>query len=210
MTPERPSFAADPATAEYYEARAREYDEWYEGAGLFAARDRPGWTDELGELTQVVSRLPPARTLDVACGTAYLTRHLRGFVVGLDRSATMVSLARGRIPGGRALVSDALDPAVVPGSFDRVFTGHFYGHLPVPERRIFLRQARRLAGELVVVDSAARPGVEPEQWQERVLNDGSSHRVFKRYLGAEQLAEEIGGQVLMAGRWFVAARAGAH
>jgi len=58
-----------------------------------------------------------------------------------------------------------------------------------------------------VVDSAPRPGVPAELWQERVLNDGSRHRVFKRYLTAAQLAGEIGGQPLLDGRWFVAARA---
>jgi hypothetical protein len=58
----------------------------------------------------------------------------------------------------------------------------------------------------VVVDSALRPGVAPEEWQERVLNDGSRHRVFKRYLSGAQLAAEIGGEVLSEGRWFVAAR----
>ncbi len=26
----------------YYERRAPEYDDWYTGAGLFAARERPG------------------------------------------------------------------------------------------------------------------------------------------------------------------------
>jgi hypothetical protein len=56
------------------------------------------------------------------------------------------------------------------------------------------------------VDSAWRPGVEAERLEERVLNDGTRHRVFKRNLRADQLAEEIGGQVLLDGRWFVAAR----
>jgi hypothetical protein len=64
-----------------------------------------------------------------------------------------------------------------------------------------------VANELIVVDSAPRSGAETDQWQERVLNDGSRHRVYKRYLRADQLAEEIGGQVLLEGRWFVAARA---
>jgi hypothetical protein len=59
----------------------------------------------------------------------------------------------------------------------------------------------------VVVDSALRPGQPAEEFQERVLQDGSRHRVFKRYLGAEQLAAEIGGAVLLRGAWFVAARA---
>jgi demethylmenaquinone methyltransferase/2-methoxy-6-polyprenyl-1,4-benzoquinol methylase len=48
--------------------------------------------------------------------------------------------------------------------------------------------------------------VEPEQWQERTLNDGSRHLVYKRYLGGRQLADELGGEVLFDGTWFVAAR----
>ena len=70
-----------------------------------------------------------------------------------------------------------------------------------------MTEARWVAAELIMIDSALRPGVEAEQWQERVLNDGSRHRVYKRYLGAEELAGEIRGQVLLEGVWFIAARA---
>lgn len=207
MSQSGPAFARDRATADYYERRAPEYDEWYDGTGLFTDRDRPGWADEVARLSELVSGLAPARTLDVASGTGFLTRHLRGFVVALDRSPAMISLARARTAGGHVLVGDALHIGLATGAFDRVFTGHFYGHLPPTERSEFLVEAARLAGELVVVDSALRPGVEAEQWQQRVLNDGSSHRVFKRFLDPDQLAGEIGGETLMAGRWFVAARA---
>ena len=59
-----------------------------------------------------------------------------------------------------------------------------------------------------MVDSALRDGVQPEEWQERILNDGSGHRVFKRYFDPAALAEELGGgQVLHAGTWFVVVRA---
>ncbi len=201
-----PAFATDPATAAYYDQRAREYDEWYEGRGRFADRDRPGWDVEVRGLIDLVRSLPPARTVDVACGTGFLSRHLRGFALGVDRSLSMVSIARGRIGSGAVVVADALAVALSGRSFDRVFTGHFYGHLPPGERRRFLDQARRLAPEVVVVDSALRPGVEPEQWQERVLNDGSVHAVYKRYLTSGQLADEIGGEAVLDGRWFVAAR----
>lgn len=207
MRPTEPAFAADRATGDYYERRAPEYDEWYEGAGLFALRRRPGWRDEVERLVRLVSGLPAARTLDVACGTGYLTRHLQGVTVALDRSPSMVTRARARMSGGRALVGDALHIAAADGSFERVFTAHFYGHLPPEERARFLGEASRLAPELVVVDSALRPGVDAEQWQTRVLNDGSTHRVYKRYLSAGQLAAEIGGEVLFAGEWFVGARA---
>jgi demethylmenaquinone methyltransferase/2-methoxy-6-polyprenyl-1,4-benzoquinol methylase len=204
--PRPPAFARDPATARYYEARAAEYDEWYEGRGRFADRDRPGWTAEVDRLIAFVRALPPARTLDIACGTGFLTRHLRGRAVGLDRSAGMLAVTGRRI-GGPVVVADALALPFADGAFDRVLTGHFYGHLPPAERAPFLAEARRVAAELIVVDSALRDGVAAEQWQERVLNDGSRHQIFKRYLEPGQLAAEIGGEVALDGRWFVAARA---
>jgi hypothetical protein len=90
------------------------------------------------------------------------------------------------------------------GSFDSVFTGHFYGHLHPEQRARFLTEARRVAPELLVLDAALRDDVEPEQVQERVLNDGSTHRVFKRFFTATQLVAELGGgQARFTGRWFL-------
>lgn len=71
---------------EYYDKRAPEYDDWYLGRGLFEPRDRAGWDAELEQFFAVIGGLEPGRTLDVACGTGFLTRHLRGDVVGLDQS----------------------------------------------------------------------------------------------------------------------------
>ena len=206
MSSPQPAFATDPATAAYYELLSADLDEWYTSEGRFAGSDRPGWQSEVEQLVALVARLPPARTLDIACGTGFLTRHLPGFVVGLDRSPSMVAITQSRLPDGLAFVGDALHPGVADKSFGRVFTGHFYGHLPVEEREQFLAQARRIAGELVVVDAALWPGVQSEQWEDRVLNDGSHFRVYKRYLSGKQLAGEIGGDMLLDGKWFVAAR----
>ena len=55
----------------YYERRAAEYDEWYTGEGLFAARVRPGWDEDVRALLHMVAALPPVRTVDVACGTGF-------------------------------------------------------------------------------------------------------------------------------------------
>lgn len=194
---------------EYYDARAAEYDEWYTGAGLFAARDRPGWHEAVRALEQAVASLPAARTLDVACGTGFLTRHLTGPVTGLDQSERMVEIARERVPEGSFVTGDAMTLPFADGSFDRVFTGHFYGHLEDGARQAFVAQAHRLAPELVVVDSAVRPDHEREEWQTRVLNDGSRHQVYKRYFDADELAAELGGgSVLHSGDWFVMVAAG--
>jgi ubiquinone/menaquinone biosynthesis C-methylase UbiE len=193
------------AMKQYYDTRAHEYDEWYLGLGKFAERDRPGWEEDLLALEDTVAALAPATTLDVACGTGFLTRHLRGEITALDQSRRMLELAGERLPAATLVAGDALALPFGDGAFDRVFTGHFYGHLLPPERATFLAQARRVASELVVVDAALRDDHAPEEWQTRVLNDGTRHRVYKRFFDARALADELGGgTVLHAGRWFVA------
>jgi ubiquinone/menaquinone biosynthesis C-methylase UbiE len=189
----------------YYERRAAEYDDWWLGTGRFAGRQRPVWREETEALTRTLEALPPARTLDVACGTGFLTQHLAGEITGLDQSASMLELARAKVPEGRFVQGDALELPFADDSFERVLTSFFYGHLEEDDRDAFLREARRVAAELVVVDSALHDGVEPVEWQERILNDGSRWQVYKRYFEPDSLAEELGGgRTLFAGRWFVA------
>jgi ubiquinone/menaquinone biosynthesis C-methylase UbiE len=190
----------------YYDARAREYDDWVYGTGLFAGQHRPGWDEERKRLQTALEALPPARTLDVACGTGWLTQHLRGEIVGLDASESMLEIARERVPEGEFVVGEALDLPFADGSFERLVTGHFYGHLEEPERLGFLAEARRVAEELVVVDSTPRDDVPPQGWQERVLSDGSRWDVFKRYFTGDELAAELGGEVYFDGKWFVVIR----
>lgn len=204
---------------EYYDRRAAEYDDWYTGTGLFAARRRPGWEQELEALVRLLAALPPTRVLDVACGTGFLTRHLRGEVLGLDPSKAMLRRAREQAPAARLVRGDALALPFPDACFGRVFTGHFYGHLLPDERAAFLAEARAVGAELVVVDAGLRGGEPRDEWQERVLQDGSRHRVYKRFFSAEGLCAELGGgRVLFDGHWFVAvaipgparARAPAH
>jgi len=194
----------------YYEQRAPEYDEWYYGGGQFGARSRPGWSEEVRALTGALEALPPASTLDVACGTGFLSRHLPGVVVGLDQSAAMLREFERRLPAATTVAADALESLPFPdGAFDRVFAAHFYGHLRPQERARFLAEARRVAAELVVVDSVLRDDVEPKSVQQRVLNDGSRWEVYKRYFTPEALGAELdGGRVLFAGDWFLAVVSG--
>jgi ubiquinone/menaquinone biosynthesis C-methylase UbiE len=192
----------------YYNARAQEYDDWWLGVGLYADRDRPGWNEELEQLRGLIAGLPPVRTLDVACGTGFLTHHLRGEVVGLDQSEAMLEVARSQAPNATFVHGDALALPFADESFDRVFTTYFYCHLEDPERERFLAEARRVGGELVVVGSIRQGGVEPARWEERRLKDGSTWTVYKRYFDPIELTDELGGgETLHAGRWFVVVRA---
>ena len=192
------------AVKEYYDARAEEYDEWYLRLGRFDGLERPRWDEELHELEGVIAGLPAKRTLDVACGTGFLTRHLPGELTGLDHSARMLKIAGERMPDAHLIVGDALDLPFADGSFERVVTGHFYGHLDTTEQLCFLEEARRVAPELVVIDAALRPDRRPAEHQPRTLNNGACYQVYKRYFDADSLASELGGgTVLFSGRWFV-------
>jgi ubiquinone/menaquinone biosynthesis C-methylase UbiE len=187
----------------YYEARAREYDDWWLGRGLYAGNRPDDWHEERERLVGWISELPPARTLDVACGTGFLTRHLRGEVVGLDQSASMLEVASAQVPHAEFVQGDALALPFADGSFDRVFASYFYCHLEDEDRRRFLREVRRVARELVLVGTVLREGEEPTRWDERVLKDGSHWKVFKRVFVPEELATELGGRVLHASRLFL-------
>ena len=190
----------------YYDRRAPEFDDWWEGTGLFEGRDRPGWTEELAELGAVLASLPAARVLDLGCGTGFVTRKLHATsLVALDQSASMLKLARTRLPGVRFVRADGLALPLAAASFDRVFTSHVYGHVLPEERARFRAEARSVARETVVVDAGPRGAGSRDEWQERRLRDGSSHRVYKRVFTASSLlAEWGGGRVLHDGHWFVA------
>lgn len=194
----------EPTAPTYYDRRAAEYDDWYLGLGLFAKRERPGFAEELEAVGRALAALEPATTLDVACGTGFLTRHLPGAITGLDQSSGMLDAARGRIPGATFVQGDGLALPFPDASFDRVVSGHFYGHLDEGQRRTFLAEARRVGDELVLVDASLGRSEVSEEWSTRTLNDGSQWSVFKRWFTADGLLEEIGGGVtLFDGDWFV-------
>jgi len=189
---------------DYYDRRAPEYDDWWLGQGLYAPVPA-GWSEERDELMDAVAALSPKRTLDVACGTGFVTGRLRGEIVGIDQSDRMLNMARRRCPRATFIHGDALQLPFEDGTFERAFASHFYGHLEEPERVQFLAETRRVAGEIVIADAALHGGKERFEWQERVLKDGSRWNVYKRFFTPETLLAELGGgEVVHAGRWFVA------
>jgi ubiquinone/menaquinone biosynthesis C-methylase UbiE len=197
----------EPTAPAYYDRRAPEYDDWYLGRGLYAERDRAGFDEELTEVCATLAGLAPAATLDVACGTGFLTRHLPGTVTGLDRSPRMLRVAAEQAPRATLVEGDALSLPFADDTFHRVFSGHFYGHLDASQRATFLREARRVARELVLADASLEHSPVDEEWSRRVLRDGSRWEVYKRWFTPAVLLDELGGgEVLYAGVWFLVVR----
>jgi SAM-dependent methyltransferase len=197
-----------PASMEaYYERRAPEYDDWYLGRGRFEDRDRPGFAEELDEVLATLSSLPAEPTVDVGCGTGFVSRHLRGLAAAVDRSLGMLAIARARVDAP-VVCADLTRLPFRNRAFGRLVAAHVYGHLTQDRARTFLDETFRVASEVVIVDAALRADIGREQVQRRVLNDGSEHRVYKRWFDAPALVDELGGgETLHAGRWFVLVRA---
>ena len=139
----------------YYERRAPEYDDAYLGTGTYSGHARPGFEEELTEVITLIEGLPPARVLDIGCGTGFMTRHLKGEVVGLDQSAAMLEIARARVPEATFVQGDALKLPFPDGAFDRTFVGNLLGVLLPAERGALVEEARRIAPELIAFETSA-------------------------------------------------------
>jgi SAM-dependent methyltransferase len=185
---------------QYYDRRASEYEH------NEAFREEP--TEDLPGLLHAISLLPPARVLDVACGTGFLTQHIGSDLTGLDQSEEMLKVARGRVPWAEFVRGDAFRMPFAEDSFDRVFASFFYGLLPLEDRGRFLEEARRVGQELILVEPTPAwvPSGRTEGWEERHLSDGSRYEIYRRYFTADRFAEELDGRILFAGRSMVMAK----
>jgi SAM-dependent methyltransferase len=207
--PRRVNAAEDPTPGRshqrmkaYYDRRAPEYDRSIPGVGDVV--EAPEAAKERYALLRVLTGMPPAKTLDVGCGTGYVTRNLPGELTGLDQSEAMIEIARRRVPDATFVVGDALELPFADLSFQRIFSSNVYGLLQEPERARFLSEARRVARELVIGEPTLRfsPDGQSEGFEERVLSDGSRHEIYRRYFDAGELAKELNGRALYAGGWF--------
>src|ERR1044072_6778964 len=153
----------------YYDRRAAEYDDWYLGTGLYAARRRPGWREELDALRALMRALSAKSVLDVGCGPGCLTQHVPGRRRAPAQLPAVLRVARERLPGRPLVQGDALRLPFRARAFDCLMAGHFYGHLDAPARARFLAEALRVASSLLVIDASMRDDVQPEEWQEREL-----------------------------------------
>ena len=187
---------------QYYDRRASEYEEHN------AFREEP--SEDLPGLLHAISVLPPARVLDVACGTGFLTQHLGSEVTGLDQSEAMLEVARRRVPWAEFVRGDAFRMPFAENSFDRVFASFFYGLLLLEDRGRFLQEASRVGQELILVEPTPEwtPSGREEGWEERGLSDGSRYEIYRRYFTADTFAEELDGRILFSGRWMVMAKVG--
>jgi demethylmenaquinone methyltransferase/2-methoxy-6-polyprenyl-1,4-benzoquinol methylase len=183
----------------YYDERAPDYEEAYTlGTGTASMSDANVFTTEASALPEIVGRFAHGRLLDLACGTGYWLPHYAyrcSHITLFDQSANMLAESRakvdrlGIVERCDILHGDFVDHALEHGAYDCALVGFLLSHLTeAQEPRLFevLGSALRASGRFLVLDSAwtderARFNAKVEQ-QERRLNDGTSFRIYKRYL----------------------------
>jgi SAM-dependent methyltransferase len=189
--------------AEYYRARAAEYD------AVYAKPERQQ------DLATLHGLLPPLvagrRVLEVAAGTGYWTRVLSGSAAAItatDLNAETLELARAREYGGAAVtfrLADAYALDQVPGEFDTAFAGFFWSHVLRGDLPRFVAGLRARVGpgaRLIVLDNSYVPGSnEPisrtteagDTYQRRTLKDGRSFEILKNFPDRAQFTADVAG-----------------
>ncbi len=194
----------------YYNARAAEYNEWWERRGRYArgAESDARWFHERQELYDALERLRPSgHVLEIACGTGNWTLPLSRMadrVTAVDGSEEMLALNRHRVnsPRVRYLQADLFDwePEEV---YDGAVFCFWLSHVPPEQLDPFLaklRRAVRPGGKLFFADSRREPlgtpldqplPEEEELLATRRLNDGREFRIVKIYYDPEELQSRL-------------------
>lgn len=179
---------------------ALEYWHW-----LGVPASAPELESEHTQVCEVLRSREQATYLEVGSGPGTFTSALPGKGIALDQSAAALRLLLSRLSGVPAIRADALNLPLRDRSVACVFATHIYGILDELGRDALVKEARRVASRMVVVDSGRPAGVPAEQWQQRTSGlDDKLYNVHRRHFDAQELADELrGGQVLFAGRFYV-------
>ena len=186
---------------EYYDRRAREYEQMYR-------RDDPVRQAEQAAMADALrAALAGRRVLEIACGTGYWTSviaEVARHVLTTDVSEEMLAIAREKeLPADKVEIrlADAYDLVEIPGTFDAGVAMFWLSHVPKDRMKEFMDQfhARLLPGSSVfLADNVFVPGIggelisrpgSPDTFKRRALADGSQYEVLKSYYDADQLRD---------------------
>lgn len=193
------STASVAAMADYYARRAAEYERVYH---------KPERQADLRAMETWLAALMKGRhVLELACGTGWWTLHGARQAhrwLATDLNPQTLQIARGK-PMPQAVTFAEADAYALEGvpvePYDAAFTGCWWSHVPLTRLAHWLQQlhCRLQPGALVVMlDNAyvagsstpiSRRDAEGNTYQQRQLDDGSTHEVLKNFPRFEDMAQ---------------------
>jgi ubiquinone/menaquinone biosynthesis C-methylase UbiE len=194
--------AAGHSMRAYYARRAPYYDAVYE---------RPERQADLAWMRQRLEhQMADQRVLEVACGTGYWTQFAAPVsmsMVATDATPEPLALARLRpnCSGVEFVLADAYFLPSNLGRFTAAFAGLWLSHVPIGRRPAFLNSVVALlepGARVVLFDNSeiqcrdfpvVESDAEGNTFQQRVLRDGSTHRVLKNFPDEAALMAMIDG-----------------
>lgn len=189
---------------QYYDERAAEYDEIFEGKGPATYRSEY-YARDIEEIRKFMGDFGRGNIIDIACGSGYWIQYYyercRTFTF-IDQSEKMLKQCRKKIDfygiAGRALVikGDILEHEFAEEcAYDSAVIGFLLGHFtPEQETILFdkLKYILKPGSEILVIDSTwtreRAKKQNKEDIAERHLNDGRSFKIYKRYFDEGDLA----------------------
>lgn len=186
----------------YYARRAAEYERIYA---------KPERQPDLARMRRDIPTLfAGERVLEIACGTGYWTPLIAAqaqSVVALDYNEETLAIAKSKTYQRANVRFERGDAYALPGwkeKFSAAYAGFWWSHIPLGKIDSFLRHLHsRLepGARVAFVDNTyyegsstpvSRRDAEGNTYQERRLDDGSSHEVLKNFPTARELRERLG------------------
>lgn len=190
---------------EYYQQRAREYEEIYH-------RDEPRRQKEQADIASALKTILQGRkVLEVACGTGYWTQYVSqtaASVVATDINKEVLDIARTTkeysVPTD-FVQSDAFNLPFQQHLFDGGFANLWFSHLRKSERKPFLdhfHSKLQPGAQVIMADNVFNEGVggelvrpegEEDTYKLRTLKDGRQYLIIKNYPTYEELIDIFRG-----------------
>lgn len=195
----------------YYNARAKEYDEWFYRIGRYdrGLEINQRWFDEVATLKNVVNKVGIVESvLELACGTGIWTQELLKIgkqITALDASQEMIEINRQKLNNASNVEYRQLDLFSWQSDkqYDLVFFSFWLSHVPPVKVDEFLSKVYNSvlpSGKVAIVDSyfeiTSSAKDHPLQdkneiYQQRKLNDEREFQIFKIYYQPDVLLNKL-------------------
>jgi ubiquinone/menaquinone biosynthesis C-methylase UbiE len=211
----------------YYDERAEEYDDIYQGAGPAIRRYADKYQQNTARVCEIVAGFGHGHLIDVACGTGFwaphYARNCEQFTF-VDQSAGMLAECKKRIESlgltgaSRFIQGNVFDATLEPAAYDCALVGFLLSHFTQEQEDAFFQKleiALKPAAQVMIIDSywserRKNGGRKKEGEQERILNDGRAFTIYKKYFDKVDFEtmlkrHQFRIEILHIGKLFIAA-----